>query len=184
MQLTPPPKKKGATYIRIWHSYCTYVIFKNCSSCAIPGTWIRRAFRMFCCFCFCCDGRYAVVLLPLLLLSLLLMSLLALGVAAFAAAFLCCWYCCCCASSAAAAPAARCSFPFIPTVLRNIYMGKNVSGTWYLYGTCSAICPISFRLITFEIRQIARKADDNCDHQGYASKRCFRMVFFGHSKIK
>ena len=58
--ITPPPPKKRS-YV---HTYMAlvlyiYVIFKNCS-CAIPGTWIRRAFRMFCCFCFCCDGRYAV----------------------------------------------------------------------------------------------------------------------------
>ena len=46
------------------------------------------------------------------------------------------------------------------------------------YGPCSAICPISFRLITFEIRQIAIKADHSRDHQGCANKYCFSSFSF------
>ena len=46
------------------------------------------------------------------------------------------------------------------------------------YGPCSAICPISFRLITFEIRRIARKADHSRDHQGCANKYCFSSFPF------
>ena len=43
---------------------------------------------------------------------------------------------------------------------------------------CSTICPISFRLITFEIRQIAIKADHSRDHQGCANKYCFSSFSF------
>ena len=46
------------------------------------------------------------------------------------------------------------------------------------YGPCSTICPISFRLITFEIRQIAIKADHSRDHQGCANKYCFSSFSF------
>ena len=40
------------------------------------------------------------------------------------------------------------------------------------YGLCSTVCPIRFRLITFEIRRIARQADHSRDHQGCANKCC------------
>ena len=51
-----------------------------------------------------------------------------------------------------------------------------------VYGPCSTICPISFRLITFEIRRIARKADHSSrDHQGCANKICFGSFPFSAS---
>ena len=45
-------------------------------------------------------------------------------------------------------------------------------------GPCSTICPISFRLITFEIRRIARKAVHSRDHQGCANKYVFLSFSF------
>ena len=46
------------------------------------------------------------------------------------------------------------------------------------YGPCSTICPISFRLITFEIRRIAIRADHSRDHHGCANKYCFSCFSF------
>ena len=43
---------------------------------------------------------------------------------------------------------------------------------------CSTICPVSFRLITFEIRWIARQADHSRHHQGCANKYCFGSFSF------
>ena len=66
-----------------------------------------------------------------ILLLMLLMLLLSSGVAASTTA--CLWCCCVCwASSDAASPAARC-FVFLPTLLQNIYMRKNVHDIWYPY---------------------------------------------------
>ena len=55
------------------------------------------------------------------------------------------------------------------------YVGeRNTNG----YDPCSTICPISLRLITFERRRIARKADHSRGHQGCANKYCFSSFSF------
>ena len=46
------------------------------------------------------------------------------------------------------------------------------------YGPCSTVCPICFRLITFEIRRVARNAEHSRNHQGWANKYCFFSFFF------
>ena len=52
--------------------------------------------------------------------------------------------------------------------------GRYISGM-----ECSTVCPICFRLITFEIRRIARQADHSRDHQGWANiQQCFSSFSF------
>ena len=53
-------------------------------------------------------------------------------------------------------------------------------GVWIeiKYGPCITICPISLRLLTFEIRRIARNADHSRDRHGCANKYCLTSSSF------
>ena len=56
---------------------------------------------------------------------------------------------------------------------------RDKKSTWY--GPCSTICPTSFRLITFEIRWIARKDYHSCDHQDCANNYSYCFSSFSLS---
>lgn len=53
------------------------------------------------------------------------------------------------------------------------------------YGPCGINYPIRFRLVTLEVRRIARKADRSSrDHQGCANKYCFSSFSISAALIK